>query len=462
MASGTFSVTAGVDDGYSKHDGSSFGNSGNSGFFGDIASVSWRAFFRVDNVTVPTESTITSAILRIRCSTTTSSTTVNVLVHCEAADDPATPSDGTDLIGRSLTTGTAWSAVESMTGGSYYDSPDILDEVQEVIDRGGWSSGQALIIHVLDNGSSSSAYRLIGQYNFSGYEADLVLEWDELSGLAEVDENLSASDTTDAEYPLVGEISESFSSQDSTDALNTSAWASESLTADDVTDAFSEAVAGVAEALTADDATEGYLVVLAATPDEEMSVDDTCDAFNYSEWKRDFLFKSKARFLLTLTGDDTDIEIPVSAIYARKRSGDPTYLQATIPSFNYAAEIALRPSGEMLVDMAYEVDGEISLRERILEADLEEINTHEGPVNRSVVLTGHRTTSYGNQITTFATSDVIYRGYQTRARSFRFAFIDPFLNPGDTVVVGDESFTCNNIVYIINPLRTSMEVREAL
>jgi hypothetical protein len=156
------------------------------------------------------------------------------------------------------------------------------------------------------------------------------------------------------------------------------------------------------------------------------------------------------------------VEIPASSIFARKRSGDPTYLQVTIPSFNYATQIALRPSGEMLVDMGYEIDGEIGLRERILEADLEDISTYEGPVNRSVVLTGHRTQDFGGQVVTFNRAAVIYRGYQTRARAFRFAFIDPFLNPGDTVVVGAESFTCNNIIYVINALRTTMEVREAL
>jgi len=134
----------------------------------------------------------------------------------------------------------------------------------------------------------------------------------------------------------------------------------------------------------------------------------------------------------------------------------------TIPSFNYSTEIALRPSGEMLVDMGYEIDGAIELRERILEADLEDIATYEGPLNRSIVLTGHRTQSLGGQLVTFQSEKVIYRGYQTRARAFRFAFIDPFLNPGDTVVVGQESFTCNNIVYTIQPTRTVMEVREAL
>lgn len=202
-----------------------------------------------------------------------------------------------------------------------------------------------------------------------------------------------------------------------------------------------------------------------ADVDDTVTFTDTFDVFHYSNWLRQNAAKSKQRFFFTLTGSadsTTDIEIPSSSIFARKRSDDPTYLQVTIPSFNYSGDIAIRPSGEMLVDMGYEIDGVIELRERILEADIEDISTYEGPLNRSIVLTGHRTQSLGGQLVTFDAGQVIYRGYQTRARAFRFAFIDPFLNPGDTVVVGQESFTCNNIIYTIQPTRTVMEVREAL
>jgi len=83
-------------------------------------------------------------------------------------------------------------------------------------------------------------------------------------------------------------------------------------------------------------------------------------------------------------------------------------------------------------------------------------------VNRSVVLSGHRTVVYSSNLATFQRNEATYRAYQVRARSFRFAFIDPFINPGDTVVVGGESFTCNNIIYIVNAFSSSMEVREAL
>ena len=158
----------------------------------------------------------------------------------------------------------------------------------------------------------------------------------------------------------------------------------------------------------------------------------------------------------------TDVEIPVSNVFARKRTDDPTYLQVTIPSFNYSAEIAIRSNAQMIVEMGYEVDGEIALREQILIAELEDIAAYEGPVNRSITLSGHKTISYSSNLIALARDEVIYRAVQTRARVFRFSHVDPFLNPGDTVVIGDESMTCNNIIYTIGAQRSVMEVREGL
>jgi len=205
----------------------------------------------------------------------------------------------------------------------------------------------------------------------------------------------------------------------------------------------------------------GYQVAI----DDSALFSDTFTLFNYTDWFRKNKAKSKERFFFTLTGitdQTTDIEIPVSSIYATKRSGDPSYLQVVVPSLNYSGEIAIRSNAQMQVDIGYEHEGVINLREQILVANLEDIRVDEGPVNRSVTLSGHRTIDYGGNLVTFSRADVTYRAVQTRARVFRFAFIDPFLNPGDTVVIDYESFTCNNIVYIVNAQSAMMEVREAL
>src|SRR5210317_306137 len=134
MTDVTFTVGSGSDDGAAyQSDGSNFSTTNNQLYFGRAYSPAWHSFFRFDNVTIAPGSTISSAVLRIRSASTRSGSPVNLIIHCEAADDPSAPSDGSDLIGRSLTTGTDWDSVPTFIEGTFYDSVDISNELQEVI-----------------------------------------------------------------------------------------------------------------------------------------------------------------------------------------------------------------------------------------------------------------------------------------------------------------------------------------
>jgi hypothetical protein len=525
----TFNVALSADDGHAKIDGTLWSSTGNSVTFGKFStSIQYHAFFRFSGVTIPSGATINTAVVRFTANTSNSENTCNVNLHFEAADDPAAPTTGADLIGRSLGSALAWSSIGAWTAGNTFDTPELNTELQAIIDRGGWNSGQAVTLHVVDNGSSNNARRNPAGYDDPIYtEAQLIvsysipyqIEIDEtieltesvtalkdtetfsISELLSISEFVSvqrdlqvdvADDLTISEFIQViptfsGELTETQNIEVSEYVELLRGFSGEIIQLDILTLTESvtvslppqivsfESITVIdtgnirPEPFTSDDlnlseyvlARRGYWEDV----DDSFTIADKIDVFHYTNWLRQNAARANQRFFFTLTGATdsvSDTEIPASSIFARKRSGDPTYLQVTVPTFNYATEISLRTGGEMLVDMGYEIDGEIGLRERILEADLEDISTYEGPVNRSVVLTGHRTQDFGGQVVTFNASEVIYRAYQTRARVFRFAFIDPFLNPGDTVVVGNESFTCNNIVYIINALRTTMEVREAL
>ena len=155
----------------------------------------------------------------------------------------------------------------------------------------------------------------------------------------------------------------------------------------------------------------GYQVAV----DESFSFSDNFTLFNYSKWLRENVGKLGQIFFFTLTGSadlQEDVEIPASAIYARKVSGNPTYLQVTIPSFNYANDIAIRSSGNMKVEMAYIVGGVVVLRETVLETNLEDISIYEGPTNRSVVLSGHKTVVYGGNLVSLQRTHATYKSVQ--------------------------------------------------
>jgi len=116
----------------------------------------------------------------------------------------------------------------------------------------------------------------------------------------------------------------------------------------------------------------------------------------------------------------------------------------------------------MVIEMAYLIDGEQSVREEILRADLEDIRTDQGPTNRSITLTGHKTQTFSTKITEL--ENPTYKSVSGGRIIYRFAKLDLYLNPGDTCRVGDDEFVIDYITYMVsagsNHIFKTMEVRE--
>jgi len=130
---------------------------------------------RFTTIPIAKDTTILSAKLQLRAYASVSAATCNVKIHLEAADNPSAPTSNSDVNGRSLTTGTVWNNVEAMTSGTWYDSVDITSEIQEVVNRAEWSSNNAMIVYIKDNGSSTNAYRFISSYE--GYPPKLIISY---------------------------------------------------------------------------------------------------------------------------------------------------------------------------------------------------------------------------------------------------------------------------------------------
>lgn len=106
--------------------------------------------------TVAAEGTCNNAYLSIWCANSANDDP-DVVIYAEDEDDVAAYSAGatSDISGRTYTTAsTVWQATGIGTG--YVQAPDLVDEVQEVFDRGGWSSGNDMGIAY--EGQSSSAF----------------------------------------------------------------------------------------------------------------------------------------------------------------------------------------------------------------------------------------------------------------------------------------------------------------
>lgn len=141
-------------DGYWRSDGT-FDTTSTAWVAGYTGTRAYGAFFRFTNVTIAKNSTISAATMNF--TTTVGAGTPDVRMAMEAADNPAFPTTKADAEGRTITSSygtyaTAWPGAGRRT------SADFAGSVQEVVDRSGWASGQAMQHHWRDNKATGSNY----------------------------------------------------------------------------------------------------------------------------------------------------------------------------------------------------------------------------------------------------------------------------------------------------------------
>lgn len=453
-------VAASLDDGHA-HPSFVFGTE--AALLAGQSGSSYRLYARFLNVTIPKGATINSAVIRFRASASDSGSTCNLRIQAEDADDAGQITNSADLNGRTLTSGYVdWSSVGSWTSGNDYDSPDFASVLQAIVNRSGWASGNALQIHVTNNGSSEGAYRRPVSYNGSSSTAPLLVVTYEVGVLADLTDGSGVGDAVDG-FSLTTEIADGAGVGDAVEGYDYKGEISETVGIAAQVAAYAEREgaatggAGIGDTVSSDGEIDAQF-------DDIVGVADDTDGFNWTQWlagNREF---AVTRFYLTITGENdltTDIEIPMSSFQARKRTENPTYVSVVVPFTNEAAAaLEARANGEIVIEMAYLVDGQESVREEILRADLEQINLQQGTSSRSIMLIGHKTIAYANQDTQL--SSPTYKYTSDGRRGFRFASPDPYLNPGDTAIVGDEEFTVDSVLYLVSAGsgQTVMEVQE--
>lgn len=158
------------DDGYTS---SAYGldNSAGNLQFGNNGGVSMNTYVRFPNVTIPKGSTISSAKIQFRCSYASSGTTANMNIYVNDVDNASTPADNAAYNALAVTSAVAWNSIPAW---GYWDSgadqltSDFASIVEAVVGRSGWSSGNALMVLIKNNGSSADAYRVAASYDASG------------------------------------------------------------------------------------------------------------------------------------------------------------------------------------------------------------------------------------------------------------------------------------------------------
>jgi len=163
--------------------------------------------------------------------------------------------------------------------------------------------------------------------------------------------------------------------------------------------------------------------------------------------------------ILTGTPDGlSDLTIPMSSLQARRRDGEPTYLEIVTPGIALQDDIENRPNGELVVTMAYLLDGATVDSAEICRVALEDARIDRGGRSASMTLKGHKTTTRTKQVVELA-NIVSYRKVDGRY-TWRCATPDLNLGPGDTVIYDSEYYFADMVTYYVGPNQQYMEVKQ--
>lgn len=122
----------------------------------------YQAGLRYTNVTIPKNSTINSATIDVKAQGNSNSRTC--VIYAVASDNTAVWDSSNRPDNASRTTASVSWSVPTFSTGTTYTTPDIKSVIQEVVNRAGWSSGNALSVLIITADSNTPA-KQITDYN---------------------------------------------------------------------------------------------------------------------------------------------------------------------------------------------------------------------------------------------------------------------------------------------------------
>lgn len=113
---------------------------------------------RFVNIYIPKDAIIQHAYFKVIARNSDVKVQVNTRLHGELAANPATFSNIANYNARARTVAVIdWDNIPSWTAGTEYQSPDIKDIVQEIVNLAGWVSGNPIVIFWDDHDGRSTA-----------------------------------------------------------------------------------------------------------------------------------------------------------------------------------------------------------------------------------------------------------------------------------------------------------------
>ena len=129
--------------------------------------------------------------------------------------------------------------------------------------------------------------------------------------------------------------------------------------------------------------------------------------------------------------------------------GGASYLQAVVPGVDQYEDIAMRPDGDLVISMAYKIEGAIIFQEEIARVNLGTLDFYKGGKSQSVTLSGTKQTTYTSN-KTVALRHVVLSSFVAGKSRARVAVPDLYLNPGDIVAVNGGTFSADLITTTVS------------
>lgn len=195
------------DAGYWNPSGSFFPGGAYFSFGQDNWGIIRHAFIRFPAVAIPKGSIINSAHITLYAYMDISvGSNVNAKVYFNNVDNATAPTNTSEANALALTSAVAWHNVESWgEENSAHNTPELKTILQEIVNRSGWSSGNAVMAVIKDDGSSFNNSRFSGGADTTGsYRPVLVVSFDEtvVYSYAETN-NLMLDASGNAYFPII-------------------------------------------------------------------------------------------------------------------------------------------------------------------------------------------------------------------------------------------------------------------
>jgi len=173
--SGTFYPAVSGDDGVVEDD--ILRSTNGDGWFGNRGSGYAHFWLRFVDVIIPKGATIITAYFTCRAANTDTGMGCNMIMYCNDIDDSNAPTTASEFNLLDLTSGTNWNDIPAWTSGVYYDSIELKDEVQEVVNRVGFTPGNAITIIGRTNSPTEERFLNFIDYGNGSRKPRLYVEW---------------------------------------------------------------------------------------------------------------------------------------------------------------------------------------------------------------------------------------------------------------------------------------------